>query len=47
MGGFLSAASRAVKRFNTLMGYLSGIVICVATGVLVFEVVVRYAYRGF
>ncbi|HEX9206478.1 MAG TPA: TRAP transporter small permease [Candidatus Deferrimicrobiaceae bacterium] len=43
MGEILQAASRGVKRLNTLMGYLAGIVICVATSVLVYEVVVRYA----
>lgn len=36
--------SRAVKRLNALMGYLSGAAIVVSAAILVFEVVVRYVF---
>ncbi len=36
------ALARGLERFNALMGYLSGVLIVVCAGILVFEVAVRY-----
>lgn len=36
--------SRAVKQFNILSGYLSAVMICVASVILIFEVTVRYLF---
>ena len=36
---------RALHWFNTVTGYLSGIVIVVCSGIIVFEVLVRYIFK--
>lgn len=42
MHAFWFGFARGLERFNALMGYLSGVLIVVCAGILVFEVAVRY-----